>query len=84
MEIMSLSLRSRYWEIFMFGIIKISTFFRVARRGAGVLEVEVEEEARARVRGNELELDERRACEEVLDEAGVSRRRTLPVRSPFM
>ena len=25
-EIMSLSLRSRYWEIFMFGIIKIYTF----------------------------------------------------------
>ena len=49
-----------------------------------MLEVEVEEEARARVRGNELELDERRACEEELDEGGVSRRRTLPARSPFM
>ena len=49
-----------------------------------MLEVEVEEEARARVRGNELELDERRACEEGLDEGGASRRRTLLVRSPFM
>ena len=49
-----------------------------------MLEVEVEEEAQALVRGNELELDERRACEEELDGGAVSRRRTLLVRSPFM